>query len=532
MQRKEKQKPLVLGIIFIAGLIILQPGCSDNSDPAGPDTKPSISITSPSAGDTLTGSVNISASASNTNLVRFYCDNVEMSADDTPPFSISWNSATVNDASHTLKVYAEGESGSAEDQIQVFTRNGLSGIIITVLPSSVSVSTGETQQFSAQVSGTTNTGVNWSVDEGNLYGTISTTGLYTAPTMLPSPAKATIRATSVADPSSSNTAVVTITSSGAAPEVIKLCQSSFSSSYEAGELGTEAVDLAAEAVWGASELNGGNLTLTGTLSQSAPGSDVWSYSSNPGSKLILQYSGGPVVEFTFSTFNGYLNGTWEDFTEQHVLDFTVFIQNQTNLRVQSESGFVTSSFSRTAGRTLIPAWTRQWQRILTGTTLYEGEMLTLNITHTGQENGSIEPGWTHLVHDEYYSGSINSASTQITISQNSYMSRLHDSNTGTHVLNGQFTCNSSFKLNGITYKYEDAHAAWAAGSVLNDPGTFNVVIDTNYWNARGTMLRDGQLFGNIQFTGPVVLNAYGGPDLVLHLTTGEDVFLHTLVTYP
>lgn len=511
--------------------LLWQPGCSDKSDPTDPIINPSVSITSPAAWDTVSGTINFSADASNTNLIRFYCDNLEIGNDNSAPFSMLWNSQNVNDGTHTLKVAAEGTSGSAEAQVQIITSNGLTGIVITVIPAMASVQTGQTQQFNAQVTGSTNTAVTWTVDEGSTHGSISTTGLYTAPSMVPSPPRATIRATSVADPSKSSTAVVTITSSGVAAEVITLCQSSFNSANEAGELGTEAVALAAEAVWGASELNGGNLTLSGTLTQSAQGSDVWTYSANPTNKLVLIYAGGPVVEFTFTTFNGYLNGTWEDFIDQHNIDFTVFVQNQTNLRIQSESGFVATGYSKSLKTGAIPEWRREWQRIITGTTLHEGEIVTLNLVHNGEEYGSIEPGWTHLMHDENYSGTISSPSAQMTISQSSYMSRLHDSNTATHVLNGQLTNNSSFVLNGITYKYENAHAAWAAGSTLSS-GDFNVVIDTNYWKAQGTMLKNGQLFGNIQFTGPVVANAYGGPDLVLHLTTGEDIFLHTLVPYP
>ena len=54
------------------------------------------------------------------------------------------------------------------------------------------------------------------------------------------------------------------------------------------------------------------------------------------------------------------------------------------------------------------------------------------------------------------------------------------------------------------------------------------VIDDEYWVAQGTMLKDGALFGQVQFDAPVV-EGTGGPDLVLHLTTGEDILLHTLI---
>jgi len=520
-----------LSIIITLSVILLY--CGDKSDPTQPVPAPAVSITSPLAGDTLSGTIQISSAASNATLVKFYCDGSEIGTDNSSPFTLSWNSASVSDGSHNLKVKAEGEGGSAEDQVQVVISNGQTGIVVTISPDTATVQTGQTQQFTALVTGSSNTAVSWSVVEGDLWGTISGSGLYTAPTVLPIPAIATIKAISVADPSKNATATVTVTGTGGtSPEVVKLCQESFNAGYEVADLGDEAVNLAAEAVWGASELNGNNLTLTGTLTQTAQGSDIWTYNPNPSNKLVVIFAGGPTVEFTFTTFNGYLNGTWEDFTEQHSVNFRIFIQGQTDLQVQSQSGFVTANPKVPASNGYVPAWTREWQRVLTGTTLYEGEIITLNVTHSGTEYGSIEPGWTQLIHDENYGGTVGSPSFQMNISQYSYSSRTHNSNAGIHVLNGQLTNNSSATLNGITYQYQNAHAAWAAGSSLNDPGAFNIVIDTNYWDAQGIMLKNGQPFGTIQFTGPVVANAYGGPDLVLRLNTGEDIFLHTLVPWP
>jgi len=74
------------------------------------------------------------------------------------------------------------------------------------------VATTQTQQFSATVTGTTQTGVTWSVDGvagGNsTVGTITTGGLYTAPA---GPGTHTVAATSVADTSKSAAASVAVT---------------------------------------------------------------------------------------------------------------------------------------------------------------------------------------------------------------------------------------------------------------------------------------------------------------------------------
>jgi uncharacterized protein DUF1565 len=71
-----------------------------------------------------------------------------------------------------------------------------------------------TWQAQVTVGGTTNKGVTWQVNNANAgsagSGTISKTGLYTAPAKVPKPAFATITAVSKADPSVSATATVTL----------------------------------------------------------------------------------------------------------------------------------------------------------------------------------------------------------------------------------------------------------------------------------------------------------------------------------
>ena len=74
----------------------------------------------------------------------------------------------------------------------------LQPIAVSVSPASVEVYHGQTQQFTATVVGTTNTAVTWSLSSG-AYGTISTSGLYTAPAYVPTTQTITVTATSKAD---------------------------------------------------------------------------------------------------------------------------------------------------------------------------------------------------------------------------------------------------------------------------------------------------------------------------------------------
>ena len=76
---------------------------------------------------------------------------------------------------------------------------------VHVSPSTATVATSATQQFTATVTGIANTAVNWSVNGvagGNsTVGTISATGLYTAPSSIPNPDPVKVAATAQGDPS-------------------------------------------------------------------------------------------------------------------------------------------------------------------------------------------------------------------------------------------------------------------------------------------------------------------------------------------
>jgi len=91
-----------------------------------------------------------------------------------------------------------------------------SSVTVQVAPGSATVLLGNTTGFTASVNGTSDVAVAWSVDGipgGNAtMGAISPTGTYQAPAVLPSPASMAIEATSQADPGSSASAAVTVTS--------------------------------------------------------------------------------------------------------------------------------------------------------------------------------------------------------------------------------------------------------------------------------------------------------------------------------
>ena len=87
-------------------------------------------------------------------------------------------------------------------------------IDVSVSPNSANVRAGAAQSFSASVTGTSNTGVTWEVDNvaggSAATGTINSSGVYTAPAALPAPNSVTIEAVSAADASASGDSSVTL----------------------------------------------------------------------------------------------------------------------------------------------------------------------------------------------------------------------------------------------------------------------------------------------------------------------------------
>jgi serine protease len=89
-------------------------------------------------------------------------------------------------------------------------------IEVAVCPASAAVKTGATQTLTATLANTTDTAVTWQVngvDGGNsVIGTVSSTGVYTAPSSVPAGGSVTVSAVSVADGSAMGSTQLTVTS--------------------------------------------------------------------------------------------------------------------------------------------------------------------------------------------------------------------------------------------------------------------------------------------------------------------------------
>jgi hypothetical protein len=115
----------------------------------------------------------------------------------------------------TVAVTATLLSNPAISASATVTIQGPTTVHVSISPSSAELKTGAQKQFTASVTGTSNTAVKWSLNgygcAGSTCGSISSTGLYTAPPTVPSPSFVNVIATSVADSAQSDSATVTLT---------------------------------------------------------------------------------------------------------------------------------------------------------------------------------------------------------------------------------------------------------------------------------------------------------------------------------
>ena len=111
---------------------------------------------------------------------------------------------------------------SASAQATIANPSATVTVAVSANPATAQVYTGSTQSFTATVAGTTNSAVTWYVEGesgGNAtFGTIDTSGNYTAPASVPSPATVVIEAVSQADATAIGTDSITIVLAPSAPQ--------------------------------------------------------------------------------------------------------------------------------------------------------------------------------------------------------------------------------------------------------------------------------------------------------------------------
>ena len=270
----------VLLFIAVASLLTAASGCSSSSQPAAP---PPITVSiAPTSATVQVG------------LTRQFTSTVQ----NTSNTSVTWqvNGVTGGDSTHgtisTIGLYTAPGTVPSPSTVTVTAVSQASSsvstsatvtvapapITISVAPSSATLQVGLTQQFTSTVQNTNNTAVTWQVNGvagGNAtVGTISTTGLYTAPGSVPTPNTVTVTAISQASSSVSASATVTV---APAPIIISVAPMKVTVQVGLTQQFTSTVQNTnnTAVTWQVNGVTGGNGTV-GTISTtglySAPGS--------------------------------------------------------------------------------------------------------------------------------------------------------------------------------------------------------------------------------------------------------------------
>jgi M6 family metalloprotease-like protein len=113
-------------------------GVSVTVSNAGDTTAPTTAITAPANGATVSGTTNVTASASDNvgvTKVEFYLDGVLASTSTAAPYAWSWNTATAVNGSHTLssKAYDAANNAGSSATISVTVNNGTADVVPPVI---------------------------------------------------------------------------------------------------------------------------------------------------------------------------------------------------------------------------------------------------------------------------------------------------------------------------------------------------------------------------------------------------------------
>ncbi len=190
-----------------------------------------------------------------------------------PAFITACNLATFNNAGFAISAstpLAGGATGSKTASLASVkmvgaaltldcTKTSLCGtatpvVAVSISPPSATLQTGGSQQFLATVTGTSNTSVNWTVQEGTAGGSVSTSGLYTAPGTA---GTYHVVATSVADASKSAEATVTVNAAAVTGSVFIVDSTGYLYSFNA----TYGLITKVQLPGSVGDLNGGEVAL-------------------------------------------------------------------------------------------------------------------------------------------------------------------------------------------------------------------------------------------------------------------------------
>ncbi len=298
----------------------------------------------------------------------------------------------------------------------------------------------------------------------------------------------------------------------------------FRSSNTATDLCSQTINYAAEAIFGTKDLTG-NFKSEGTLTQISLSPVQWKYDATPTGKLVVKFLDGTSIEIIYTAASGYDKGSYSDFVSSHTtFAFSMKIADILDLSIQSQALYTGNQGDNTIN----------FSRTITGSYNFSGTWVTVNITNKGTTHTVLDGG-TYLEYstNETATGTSSTVSSNTQVNDNYYSMIINSriSSPATYVSNKILTNNSSVTIGNHSYAFQNAVVKWAAGTQFPDSanaGIYNKAIDLNYWLTQGTLLKDNQIYGNIVFDNPVILQSYG-PKAVALLANNKMLLIHPIL---
>lgn len=202
---------MVVLLVFVALAALL--GCGNNNS----NNTSAVTITPGSASVATNATVQFSAVLSGSPDTIFDWQVNDVSGGNLTVGTIStkglYTAPAVIPSSGNVTVKAVSQTDTKQTTTVKVTITQGDALAVTISPTAVTVFTGHSQQFTATVNLTTNTAVNWQVNDvfggDNTNGSITPTGLYTAPATVPT-GNVVVKAVSASDSTKTASAAVTI----------------------------------------------------------------------------------------------------------------------------------------------------------------------------------------------------------------------------------------------------------------------------------------------------------------------------------
>ncbi len=220
------------------------------------------------------------------------------------------------------------------------------------------------------------------------------------------------------------------------------------------------------------ETGGTRLVTTGTLTQTAPNSDRLAYAATPTDRLRVRLADGSVTDFVVGDFDGDFNGDADDFLrDDHRLDFTV-------QRDGLASGRVTSNrVNRRAERTVRGTMISQGISYDVDLAIHESTFFDIVVSAEFRSETNM-------------TGVVSATGLSITVDETDFYHSFTSDNVSEDF---QRVINSSWTSGSEQYAFVDGRISKA---LRND---IPVEVD-DFWNAFGTIMRDGAAVGRLSFT--------------------------------